>query len=299
MFTQFFGNYLLNKGLVEPLELIKALEQQKTTRLKLGVLAINAGFLTAEKVDEIHKTQQRMDKRFGDIAIDLGYMTAAQVNELLGAQKLGHLLLGQTLVDNKVMTNSDFADALSNYKSDNLITDADFTDSQNSKMGSIISSFYKFNHLNYSDYYTEYVLLLFKNIIRFIGDDFTPLNTKMISQYKVSWAATQNITGPFSTFTAIDGDESAFIGFASRYAEEKFKTNDEFVQASIGEFLNLHNGLFTVNMSNDRQMELEMLPQNVINNVTIKTDDQAFCVPICFPFGTINFILSTKNPIIE
>ena len=58
MFTQFFGNYLLNQRLVSPEQLTEALELQKTTRLKLGVLAINAGYMTAAQVDEVHNAQQ-------------------------------------------------------------------------------------------------------------------------------------------------------------------------------------------------------------------------------------------------
>ena len=44
MITQFFGNYLLNEHLVTPNQLIEALQEKNNTRLKLGVLAINAGY---------------------------------------------------------------------------------------------------------------------------------------------------------------------------------------------------------------------------------------------------------------
>ena len=43
MFTQFFGNYLLNSGLVSPEKLSDALGRLSETKLRLGVLAINAG----------------------------------------------------------------------------------------------------------------------------------------------------------------------------------------------------------------------------------------------------------------
>ena len=65
MFTQFFGNYLLNHGLVTSQQLSRALTDQKNTRAKLGVLAINAGYMTPEQVDAVHTEQQRVDMRMG------------------------------------------------------------------------------------------------------------------------------------------------------------------------------------------------------------------------------------------
>lgn len=99
MFTQFFGNYLLNQKLVTPEQLVDALQEKQNTRMKLGVLAINAGYMTASQVERVHELQSKMDKRIGDIAVELGYMTEDQVMELLHAQPLGYLLLGQALVD--------------------------------------------------------------------------------------------------------------------------------------------------------------------------------------------------------
>lgn len=296
MFTQFFGNYLLNQRLVSNWQLIEALELQKNTKLKLGVLAINAGYMTAAQVDEVHAAQQRMDKRMGDIAVEMGYLTQEKVTELLSSQKMGHLLLGQALVDKGYMTNRQFETALNEYKQANQISDIDFTSSQKKKVETAIRSFYNFNSFKNADLFTEYLALLFKNLIRFIGDDFAPLDSKLVTDYPTIWLASQVITGKFSAFTAIEGTETAFISFASRYAEETFTDNDEYVKASIAEFLNLHNGLFTVNMSNERQLELGMAPQLVDNKRLLKTSSDMFCIPICFPFGTVNILLSNDMP---
>ncbi len=299
MFTQFFGNYLLNQKLVSNWQLTEALEAQKTTRLKLGVLAISAGYMTSEQVDKVHNAQLKIDKRIGDIAVDMGFLTAGQVEDLLNSQKTGHLLLGQALVDKGYMTTKQFETALNSYKNEYALADSDFTDSQNDKIKSVIKSFYNFSSFKYADILTDYVSLFFKNIIRFIGDDFTPLEPKIINEYQTTWFAAQNITGKFSAFTAIEGSEIAFVNFASRYADEDFNTNDIYVQATVGEYLNLHNGLFTVNMSNDRQLELEMKPQNALYRKRLVTSSDAFCIPISFPFGTINLILSLDNPAVS
>lgn len=87
MFNQYFGNYLLEKNLIKPEELRMVLAQQQSVKVKLGVLAIDAGYMNAEQVDKIHKLQAAKDKRFGELAIEEGYLIENQVVELLNAQK--------------------------------------------------------------------------------------------------------------------------------------------------------------------------------------------------------------------
>ena len=290
MFTQFFGNYLLNNRLVEPAQLAEALSALKTTRVKLGVLAINAGYMTAEQVEKVHAEQQRMDKRIGEIAVAMGFMTNAQVDELFSAQSGSHLLLGQALVDRGYMSNSDFETALNAYKAENSISDSDFKENDNEKIHNVIKSFYNFEN-DSDELMVEYIDLLFKNIVRFIGDDFTPLNCERVDTYKFSNASIQKISGVFAHTIAVDAEDKAYIGFASRYAGEELTAVDEMADASAGEFLNLHNGLFAVNVSNDRNTELTLEPQVVVHNETRDGLNGAYKIPLAFPFGVVTFVI--------
>lgn len=299
MFTQFFGSYLLNHNYINSEQLARALEHQKYTRLRMGVLAINAGYLTAAQVDELHTIQSKRDQRMGDIAIELGYLTADQVDALLVFQRSGHLLLGQTLINHGVMSNESFENALNGYMRENSITDMDFTFAQNEKIGTVIKKFYHFSSYKSADIYTDYVSLLFKNIIRFIGDDFTPLDSLIVPEHQADWHSIQNIHGEFNAFTCIDGDASAYSGFANRYARRDLEGNIELLHDSVSEFLNLHNGLFTVNVSNDREVELELTPQQNARGKEFTFNGDAFCMPVRFPFGQINFLLSGITPIMK
>ena len=295
MYSQFFGNYLLNNNLVTPQQLSEAMEIKSQTRLKLGVLAINAGFMNAKQVDAVHDEQQRVDKRFGDLAVDLGYMTSEQVNKLLASQKTGFLLLGQALVDKGYLTNSQFSNALSDYKLKYKIkSDLNFNETSDT-MISIVSEFYHFGNANCTKAVTEYISLLLKNIIRFIGDDFTPLEATLINNFKCRTVTSQQINGKFSAFTAIEAEDSIFAEFASRFAKETITQADDYAAAVVGEFINLNNGLFTVNMSNNYDIELELQPQNTDHDTVLDLKASAFCIPLVFTFGTVNFIISTKN----
>jgi len=75
MFTQFFGQFLLNNDLISAGELNIVFQSIKSTRLRLGMIAIDKGFLTPSQVVVINGLQKKHDKRFGEIAVEFGYLT--------------------------------------------------------------------------------------------------------------------------------------------------------------------------------------------------------------------------------
>lgn len=296
MFTQFFGSYLLNKEYITTNQLVEALEIQKNVKLKLGVLAINAGYMNAYQVDKVHKMQSKIDKRFGTIAMEMGYLTEEQVSDLLKSQNIGYILLGQALVDKGYMTNNQFESAIEEYKRERKIKEMDFTLVQNEKMLEIIENFYEFESFEDAALYTEYVSLLFKNMVRFVGDDFIPLKSIIFEEFECRNFTYQTIEGEFNVYTALECDDNTLIEFASRFSQEEYRDIDEYVTASVSEFMNLNNGIFCVNMSNTDRMELELTPQFIDKNKKLTKVRNAFCIPIKFTFGTINFLIIGNMP---
>ena len=78
--------------------------------------------------------------------------------------------------------------------------------------------------------------------------------------------------------------------FAARFAQEEITEPDELAQASVGEFLNLHNGIFLVNMSNNG-VELEMHPQQVAENYTLANPGKAYVITCSMTWGRFDVIL--------
>jgi hypothetical protein len=291
MLTQLFGNYLLKLHLVSPSHLIEALRESASTRVKLGVLAINAGLMTPEQVEEVHELQKTMDMRIGDIMVSKGFLTADQIASLLKSQKSGHLVLGQALIDRGHMTTAQFADAIRSFKNDNNITDDDFYDVKDEVTEKMLGRFYRINNSASSEkHLLEYVSLLFKNLIRFVGDDFIPNKIEKLDT--TASGAEQRIGQGLSAVTIIDADENTMVEFASRFSNESLSMNDEYTKACISEFLNLHNGLFAVKLSNTEGIELELEPQQYYDQMDLTTLGNLYVFPVHFTFGNINFIVA-------
>ena len=291
MFAQFFGSYLLSRNAVSPEDLTAAITMLADTHIKLGTLAMQMGYMTADEVDEVTFLQTREDKRFGEIAIEKGYLREEQVDELLAVQSPDYLILGQTLIDMGVLSNSDLELLISEYEIFNEIDDLSLENQ--SKTDRLIRNFFTFYGKELTDYALMYINLIFNNLVRFIGSDFTPLNPISCSEeHDIHFCVRQEVHGEVDCYSRIDMDEDTAIAFASRYAKMEFTEMDEYVKASVDDFLNLHNGLFLVNMSNAYSMELSLTPPVAEEGNSVKLPEGSFVIPIIYPFGTVHIIVS-------
>jgi hypothetical protein len=99
MAVKFLGQFLMERGLITPQQLLAATEAQRASNPLLGELAVRQGLLTEAQARRINDRQRADDRRFGDIALEMGVLDAAQVESLLAAQKAGRKLFGQVLLE--------------------------------------------------------------------------------------------------------------------------------------------------------------------------------------------------------
>jgi CheY-specific phosphatase CheX len=290
MFSVFFGQFLLNEGLIDTEQLNKLLSVSKETRVKLGVLAINSGLMTADNVNHVNELQGKMDKRFGEIAIDQGYLTEPELELLLNVQSSEHLKLSQTLVDAKLMTIEEVAQALDAYKSKYSLSDEAFEAFKDGKARTIIDTYLDFKNDSFTDLYKEYISLFYKNVTRFVDANLRIEQVEIIDEKSYEVIIKQDITGPRRIYTGFAGTSQTMIRFASNYADEVFDTLDDYAQDALGEFLNLNNGLYLVNLSN-YGVDLSLQIQTLEKNYSISAN-KVYCIPFFTSFGRIDLLIS-------
>lgn len=293
MFSQYFGHYLLNNGLITSEQLKTALELQKTTHVKFGVIAVDESMLTSTQVQEIHDKQKQLDKRFGEIAVELGYLTDDQVEQMLAVQKNNHLLLAQAVVDQNYMTIDEFSQALKEYKKLYSLSDDQFEAIKNGDIDVMVEGLLNLDESDKEEY-AHYLSLFVKNMIRFIDDEVYVEQRSTVGGVQAEWVVTQEIKGEKPLFTAIAAKEDVFLKIASVYAEEELTKVDDLAKASVSEFLNLHNGIYLVNMSN-KGIELNMEPQRVDRNVVVSVDEDAYLtVNVHTSMGEFQLVISNQ-----
>ncbi|KAF1701751.1 chemotaxis protein CheX [Pseudoxanthomonas kaohsiungensis] len=103
MAVKFLGQFLMERGVITPQQLLAAIEAQRASNPLLGELAVRQGLLTEAQARRINDRQRADDRRFGDIAMEMGLLEPAQVAGLLIAQKAGRKLFGEVLLEQGVV----------------------------------------------------------------------------------------------------------------------------------------------------------------------------------------------------
>ena len=118
MVPKFFGQYLLEKDILDKDQLIEAINYQKSKILKLGEIAVQHGFLTEKQVAKIHNEQKRTDMRFGELSISMGFLTETQLEEIITIQKNNHIYLGEAIIACGHMDKDTLEKNLKEFKED-------------------------------------------------------------------------------------------------------------------------------------------------------------------------------------
>ena len=118
MAVRFFGQYLLENGVIDPKQLLAAISFQEKTNLKFGDTAIALGLLTQEQLASIFALQRTKDLKTGEAAIELGFLKDAQIDQVLRAQKNSHVMIGEALVSTGALGKEQLERHLAAFKID-------------------------------------------------------------------------------------------------------------------------------------------------------------------------------------
>ncbi len=99
MAAAFFGQYLLNQGIINAQQLTKAIVLQDVLNKTIGQIAVEEKLLSEEQVKQTVDLQKKKDMFFGEAVQQLGFLTREQVDHLLKKQKQNHVYIGDALVN--------------------------------------------------------------------------------------------------------------------------------------------------------------------------------------------------------
>lgn len=290
MFSQFFGQFLLSRGLLTTGELLSVLEETSQARAKLGTIAVTERLLTPAQVDEIHAIQAQEDKRFGQIAIERGYLSGDSLDILLAAQKSEHHQLAQVLFDRGIMDLEELDRVMEDYRESNALSEETLESMKNGEVDTYVDIFLDLHESFDAGTCRDYVALYLKSFIRFVDRNIRFERLRKTEDYQATYLTTQVLEGSTRLITGIGGDGAAFLKMAALFAQESEDEVEDIMEDAVGEFLNLHNGLFAVNMS-DKGIELNMEPQIYLTNALLCGSQTYYVLPIVTSWGRTELVL--------
>ena len=121
MGVKYFGQFLIERGVVTADQLLKAVDLQAEKNLDFGGACVKLGLLDARQAQGLNDKQRFTDKRIGELARDEGLLREAQVTEVLTYQRNSHLHIGQALVQLGHISPVALESELAAFKADQAI----------------------------------------------------------------------------------------------------------------------------------------------------------------------------------
>ncbi len=113
-----FGEFLMEEGLVKEDDLVAALNIQQQSKMPLGQMAVQKGFMDSKALFKVLTAQRKKTgdaSDFGSIALEMGLLNEQQVGELIGLQSSNRELLGNILVEKGVLQRDRLVHILRDY----------------------------------------------------------------------------------------------------------------------------------------------------------------------------------------
>lgn len=138
-----------------------------------------------------------------------------------------------------------------------------------------------------------YLAELVFNLNRFVDENITSRPTMIVDEIPESCFISQGIKGDYNALSAIYAEPEVLTSFAASYSKMELDHYDGIINELAADFLNLHNGLFLVNLSETENIESTLTPPVSDSGAgPLKLFSDTYIMPVDFRFGTVNFVLS-------
>lgn len=254
MSVKFFGQFLLERGRILKEELMDALDLQKSVNVKLGTLALDAGYLNAEQIEGIHGEQQRTDKMFGEIALEQSLLSPEQLEELLVIQKNERITLGEALVQKGYLTLGDLEVELNAYKEE--------------QKGYTVQARQAIEHLQGAEIADTFLDVTAKLLLRLVDMEVQPMESHNEKERVAPfmWNVYQQFFGDTDGTYIISLSDEPFLKIASQVAHEKIWEVNEFAKDSVMEFANIVVGNTASKLSQEN-IKVDLKPSKVVTSL--------------------------------
>ncbi|MGB9080242.1 MAG: chemotaxis protein CheX [Desulfuromonadaceae bacterium] len=118
MAVRFFGQFLVEQGIVTSEALLSAINLQDRNNLKFGEMAVAMGLVTPADIQRAHNAQMSRDMRLGDLLVEMGLLSLDQMNEIVTRQNNTHLYIGEALVQVGALSRDGLQKQLDAFKAD-------------------------------------------------------------------------------------------------------------------------------------------------------------------------------------
>lgn len=247
MINRLFGNYLVEKQILTQNQLDDLLPVQKDFKAEVATIAVINKILSSAAALDLLRQLDQGNERFGDAAIEAGYLSDEKLDEILTYQMNTFMKFVQSLLDRGVFSLEQVNPFLDEFQRLGGYTDAQISSLIHDDLEECIYIFVPLK----SERLKEFALTLVRTIRRLLDSDAYLDKAYTARSLQLDKYAFQVIVGDMHMKVYISAPGDGLLAIANHFAEDTYDAVDEDALDNVGEFINCVNGLFATNLSYD------------------------------------------------
>ncbi len=275
--------YLLNEGIMQPEEIEALLKNVKGTELQLPLIALRRQLAEPEFLDEqkLFSTES-----FLQAVRQKGILTEEQIDQLSREQERPCMLFAQYLLNTGMLDYRELA-----------VYFRDREQMQESPVHRAVGMLCGQQLAEEAPFYSSFMEIFMDSLMDFLHAPAV-ISVELVPEAEFAdglsiHAASQRMNGDMSIVTGILAENAKFLELACRYSEEALSEIDEMAIDSIQEFLNVINGIYSIQLAEQKvQVELEV-PR--WGTVVVPHGHRQLVMRVCTDFGRIYVVLAADE----
>lgn len=277
MNSLYFAQYLLNVGEISSEELPDILAESVAVEPEMALLALHEGMMSGEQIQALGASAQE----FPEAAQRGKFLAASQIARLKTMAPDDSVRIAQILLHKHQYDYRQLGALLAASRQGKPLRDA-----VQRMQGELLSM--------EAERYYGFVKIFLRSVIRFMD---TPAVVAREAPFfggeQKTYVVSQRMVGDLNMVTGLLAREDVFLEMARRYSHEEIQAVDEMAIDSLGEFLNVVNGLFIVDMAN-QEMDIDLTMPRVEENV-MPAGNQQMALDIYTSFGNFALIVAADE----
>lgn len=247
MINRLFGNYLVEKKVLSQTQLDDLLPVQKDFKAEVETIAVINKVISAAVAQELLGRIDRNSEHFGEAAIDAEYLTDEKLDEILTYQSNAFMKFVQSMIDKHFMDLGQINHFLDEFQQIGGYTDAQISSLIHDDLEQCVQIFVPLK----SPRLKEFTLTLIQTIRRLIDCDAYLDKSFTARSLQLDKHACQMIVGDMHMKVYISAPDNDLLAIANYFTGDTYEAVNEDALDNVGEFINCVNGLFATNLSYD------------------------------------------------
>ncbi|MDE5700442.1 MAG: chemotaxis protein CheX, partial [Lachnospiraceae bacterium] len=248
---------------------------QKDFKAAVETIAVINKVLTSAAAQELLEQIDKDKEHFGEAAIEAGFLSDEKLDEILTYQTNTFMKFVQSLLDRGTFSLEQINPFLNEFQQLGGYSDAQISSLIHDDLEACIYIFVPLK----SERLKEYTLTLVRTIRRLIDSDTYLDKAYTARSLQLDKYACQMIVGDMHMKIYISAPGNDLLAIANYFTENAYDAVDEDALDNVGEFINCVNGLFATNLSYD-DISIDMNSPEYSMDGPFISNEKLYVIPI-------------------